>query len=92
MKTVIPTALYIRVTYDDLIVFALDELTNEGIPPIFENLVAKAFELFPKRFQLPGYPQWPDSSLVEKSWLRCRPDKGLINGSKSKGFVLTQKG
>ncbi len=92
MTHAVPTALYIRISYDDLLVYALNELINEGKQPVFENLVAKTFELFPKRFQLPGYPHWPDSSLVEKSWLRCRTDKNLINGSKSKGFSLTDKG
>lgn len=84
--------VYINMSYDDLLVYALYELQNSNKHATFENLVAKVFELFPKRFQLPGYPEWPDSSLVEKSWLRCRTDKGLVYGSKSKGFTLTSKG
>lgn len=83
---------YTEISYDDLLVYALFKLQQENKHTTFENLVYKSFTLFPKRFQLPGYPNWPDSSLVDKSWLRCRSDKNLIYGSKSKGFTLTSKG
>ncbi len=92
MKQRVPSSIYMNLSYDDLVIFALYELQNNNNPATFENLVAKSFELFPKRFQLPGYDQWPDSSLIDKSWLRCRSDKGLIKGNKSKGFTLTVKG
>lgn len=92
MKTNISQSIYMNFSYDDLLIFALFELQKNNVQATFENLVAKSFELFPKRFQLPGYDQWPDSSLIDKSWLRCRSDKGLINGNKSKGFTLTLKG
>lgn len=81
-----------NLSYDDLLVFALYNLQNTNSHTTFENLVANSFKLFPKRFQLPGYSEWPDSSLIDKSWLRCRTDKGLIYGNKSKGFTLTLKG
>lgn len=83
---------YIEISYDDLLVYALFRLQQENKHTTFENLVYQSFILFPKRFQLPGYPTWPDSSLIDKSWLRCRSDKNLIYGSKSKGFTLTSKG
>jgi hypothetical protein len=85
-------SIYIGISYDDLLIYALYEVINDKQLTTFENLVARCFKLFPERFQLPGYSQWPDSSLVDKSWLRCRTDKGLIYGSKSKGFTLTPKG
>ena len=88
----ISSALYSLMSYDKLLILALFELEENNKPTTFENLVAECFNLFPKRFQLPGFPEWPDSSIVEKSWLRCRSDKGLIYGTKSKGFRLTSKG
>ncbi|KKR28552.1 MAG: hypothetical protein UT61_C0047G0006 [Candidatus Woesebacteria bacterium GW2011_GWA1_39_8] len=93
MTIKISPAIYSSMSYDKLLVLALFELEEGNNPPTtFENLVAKCFYLFPKRFQLPGFPEWPDSSIVEKSWLRCRSDMGLIYGNKSKGFLLTSKG
>jgi hypothetical protein len=73
-------------------VFALQDLIQEGMMPTFENLVAHAFELFPERFGLPGYPHYPDSLQVNRCWVRCRTDKRLIEGSASKGFKLTLRG
>lgn len=92
MKGGFSPSAYINMSYDDLLVYSLFELQSSNEHTTFENLVAKCYGLFPKRFQLPGYPNWPDASLVERSWLRCRTDKGLIYGSKSKGFTLTSKG
>ncbi len=83
---------YLDISYDDLVVYSLFILQKREQHATFENLVYQCFTLFPKRFQLPGYSSWPDASLIERSWLRCRTDKGLMHGSKSKGFTLTQKG
>jgi hypothetical protein len=56
-----------------------------------EDIVAACFLLFPDRFALRGYPQWPDSSVVNKRWVDCRK-KAFITGSTAHGFSLTPKG
>ncbi|HXF48506.1 MAG TPA: hypothetical protein VNL73_03645 [Verrucomicrobiae bacterium] len=83
---------YLKIGMDDLVTAALYFLQRSEKTPTFENLVAKAYELFPERFAMVGYPQWPDSALINKSWLRCRADKQLITGSVATGFTLTPKG
>jgi len=91
-KEIYNPRIYKNIGYDDLVVFSLFSLIQKEVQPTFENMVSECFNLFPSRFYLPGYPQWPDSSIVEKSWVRCRTDKHLIIGSRAKGFKLTQKG
>ena len=81
-----------KVSLDDLLVVALLNLESEGAVLNFENLVARCYELFPERFSLRGYPQWPDSGVVNKSWLRARSDKHWIVGSVRQGFRLTPQG
>ena len=86
---------YEKISYDDLITFVVFQLTskNRGShQTTFEDIVAEAFRLFPKRFSLRKYPQWPDAAVVNKSWLRCRTDKKLITGSVKDGFKLTSSG
>ena len=83
---------YTALPYDDLLVYAVREIIRVQERPTFERIVAKCFELFPERFALRGYPQWPDSAVVNKSWLRCRTDKHLITGSVREGFYLTPRG
>jgi len=77
---------------DELVTYALFSLSRQGSDTTFENVVAQAFSLFPERFALRGFPQWPDSAVVNKSWLRCRSDKQYIVGSVKDGFRLTPKG
>ncbi|MFA5069741.1 MAG: hypothetical protein WC528_00465 [Patescibacteria group bacterium] len=85
--------IYNKIPYDDLLVFALYSLIQRNKVTNFENLVVECYELFPQRFGLPGYiSKYPDSSQVEKCWLRCRTDKGLITGSKAQGFEITGRG
>ncbi len=86
-------APYETISYDDLVTYVVYVLTaGNGTRTTFEDIVAKAFELFPKRFSLRGYPHWPDSAVVNKSWLRSRTDKKYIVGSVKDGFRLTQRG
>jgi hypothetical protein len=86
------TEVYETVGLDELVTYAIQLLTSEKKPVTYENIVAKAFTLFPKKFSLLGYPQWPDSAVVNKSWWRCRTDKGYITGSVKDGFRLTSLG
>ncbi len=83
---------YKHISIDELVVYAIHRLNNEKKEPTFENIVAKCFDLFPKKFHLIGYPHWPDSARVNKSWLRCRTDFHYISGSVKTGFQLTSKG
>ena len=84
--------IYTRIGLDDLVTFGVFSLKEKGKEATFEDLVVECFRLFPKRFGLVGYPMYPDSALVNKSWLRCRTDKHLIDGSAAKGFRLTPAG
>jgi hypothetical protein len=83
---------YRNLSQDHLVVAALSFLADDGKQTSFENLVAEAFSCFPERFQLEGYPDWPNAHVVGKSWVRCRTDKKWITGSASEGFKLTPLG
>jgi hypothetical protein len=85
-------AQYLTLSQDHLVAVALWYTAEEGREPSFENLVAEAYLSFPERFQLEGYPQWPNAHVVGKAWVRCRTDKKWITGSASTGFALTPIG
>ena len=64
---------YEHISYDDLVTYVVYRLTaGNGSQTTFEDIVAEAYRLFPRRFRLRGYPEWPDSAVVNKSWLRSR--------------------
>ena len=84
--------MYQNISLDDLVVVAVGSITSKRESATFERMVAECFCLFPERFSLLGYPEWPNAALVNKAWLRCRTDKGLLTGSVAEGFRLTEKG
>jgi hypothetical protein len=83
--------VYTQVALNDLVTYAVYFLSLSGEEISAEDIVAACFLLFPKRFELRGYPQWPDSTVVNKRWIDCR-NKGYIRGSTAQGFRLTPDG
>lgn len=84
--------VYTDISLDELVTYCVYILHQEKRDATFEDIVAKCFVLFPERFCLTGYSHWPDSSRVNKSWLRCRTDFKYIKGSVKSGFKVTSKG
>jgi len=83
--------IYDRIALNDLVTYAVYFLSQSGGEINAEDIVAACFKLFPERFRLRGYSEWPDSTVVNKRWLDCR-EKGLLHGSTAGGFSLTAKG
>jgi hypothetical protein len=93
MNQIFDPEIYKDLPYDDLLMFALYSVIQSGAESSIGKLVVECFKLFPQRFGLSGYmDKYPDSAQVEKSWLRCRTDKGLIVGNKAHGFQITSRG
>lgn len=86
---------YAKLPLNDLVIYSIYTLhgrkleTPAEIPA--EDVISACFILFPKRFSLQKYPQWPDSSVVRRRWSDCK-SKGYLRGSAVKGFKLTAKG
>jgi hypothetical protein len=83
--------IYTQIALNDLVIYSVHYLHSQEIEITTEDIVATCFLLFPRRFSLRGYPQWPDSTVVNKRWLDCR-SKGWITGSAAQGFKLTPDG
>jgi hypothetical protein len=74
------------------ILLAVYELSShKTLPCKYEDIVVKAFEMFPEEFQLRGYPKYPDSSDIHKPLYGQLKRLGLIR-SANKYFSLTEKG
>lgn len=88
----VPEELYANLSVDDLVLYAAKRVLDTGDECTFERLVCECFTLFPKQFAFQRYPQWPDSARIDKSYRRCRTDKGWLVGSVKQGFRLSPKG
>jgi hypothetical protein len=80
--------IYISIASHQLIVYSIYYLhqTETEITP--EDIISACFWLFPKKFSLKKYTQWPDSAMINRRWHDSR-SKGYLAGS---GIKLTAKG
>lgn len=83
--------LYRKISLNELVMYAVYAIAETKKEINSEDIVAACFLLFPERFSLRGYPQWPDSTVVNKRWLDCR-SRRYITGSTAHGFSLTPEG
>ncbi len=84
---------YKNVSLDHLIMYTLARLKDIGADLSFENAVVAAYKLFPEKFSLIGFPNYPDSLRVYTCLWRCSTDKKKlwIGGKIRQGFTLTDK-
>jgi len=87
-----PTGSAVPVSIDELLTYCVWKILKRKEQCTFERLVVECFVTFPKHFSLKGYPQYPDSARINKSWLRCRTDRGWITGSVKLSFSLSPAG
>ncbi len=86
-------AQYETVDLTGLAAFTLHWLLERHVPTTFENIVVAAFKLFPAKFSLEGFPNFPDAARVGRTLLQLAPKyRNWARGSVQKGFVLTESG
>src|SRR6266571_1249257 len=91
MKVSAPRA---KLNKRDICLYALVEAGGELEFVTTEDVAVKAFELYPERFGLIGYPQFPDvdSARVTLTDLRKEQHGSLVEGSKKRGWHVTAEG
>jgi len=82
---------YSKVILNDLVVYSVYYLHKQGSEITSEDIISACFVLFPKRFSMRKYPQYPDSGIVSRRWSDCK-SKGYLKGNAAKGFELTARG
>jgi len=83
--------LYTKITLNDLVVYSAYYLHKQGSEMTSEDLISACFVLFPNRFSMQKYPQYPDSGIVSRRWGDCK-SKGYLRGNATRGFKITAKG
>src|SRR6266581_4132870 len=74
------------------IILAMSNLSGGSSKPLrYEDIVVKAFQMFPQDFALRGYSQYPDSSDIHKPLYGPLKRAGYILAG-NKQFRLTPKG
>jgi hypothetical protein len=83
--------VYTKVTLNDLVVYSVYYLHKQRSEITSEDIISACFVLFPKRFSLRKYSQWPDSGIIRRRWSDGK-SKGYLRGSAASGFQITAKG
>jgi len=84
---------YLPIDKDRLVLFVVDYLESKGIEVTFDKVVAASFKLFPKKFSLVGFPEYPDALTVHYSaYIHNVKSKGWLQGNVQTGYKLTEKG
>lgn len=82
---------YKKISINDLILFSINSVILDRRECTFERLIKECFDLFPKAFGFPEYPQWPDSRKLDRP-LRTLRKRKLIAGDPTDAFSLTKEG
>jgi len=88
----LPHERYARIGLDHLLMYAVGRLKDIDADLSFENIVVAAYRLFPKKFALVGYPEYPDAKRAHKCLRRCTyKTTRWLGGKERQGFALTEK-
>jgi len=83
--------IYTKIILNDLVVYSVYYLHKQGSEITSEDIISACFVLFPKRFSMRKYPQYPDSGIVSRRWSDCK-SRGYLKGNATKGFQITARG
>ena len=82
---------YANIDLDHLMIYAMGRLSKINADLSFENAVVAVFRLFPAKFGLLGFLEYPDSDRVMNCLNRCTKPKRWIDGRPRQGFSLNNR-
>lgn len=84
---------YENIDLNSLTVYVLSFLLENKIPTTFEIIVVTLFRMFPEKFSLEGFKEFPDATRVNRALLQLRPKyRSWAQGDVQLGFTLTEEG
>jgi len=84
---------YTPLDKDRLVLFTVNYLESKKIEPTFDKIVATTFKLFPKKFSLIGFPEYPDGKTIYYCvYNHCTLTKKWLFGNVQSAFRVTERG
>lgn len=84
---------YLSLDKDRLVLFAVNFLESRKIEPTFDKIVVATFRLFPKKFSLIGFPEYPDGRTIYYcTYNHCTLTKKWLLGNVQSAFEITERG
>jgi hypothetical protein len=84
---------YSSLDKDRLVLFAVNFLESRKIEPTFDKIVVATFRLFPKKFSLIGFSEYPDGRTIYYcAYNHCTLTKKWLFGNVQSAFKITERG
>lgn len=88
-----PTEKYASIDLNRLTTYTIDILGTLDIPSSIENIAVANHRMFPRRFAMVGFPEYPDLVRVNRALLQLGPKyRNWATGIAKLGWSLTQGG
>lgn len=90
----LPAANYDSFDLDRLVVYTLFVLEENKVPLYFDFIAVGLFRLFPRKFSMANFRQYPDTNRINKALRRLTDQKrkSWATGNIENGFYLTDLG
>jgi len=89
----IPAERYENEQLAALTVYSVYWLRQWGLRPGVEAITILNHRLFPTRFGMHSFPEFPDANRTMRSLLQCGPKyRGWLSGSNRRGYAITPTG
>lgn len=89
----IPVSRYQNEQLAALTVYSIHWLRKWGLRPNVESITVLNHRLFPERFGMDFFPEFPDANRTLRSLLQCGPKyRGWLSGSNKRGYAITPSG
>lgn len=88
------TKSYENFDLDRLAIYAMHFLEEKKIPLYFDYIASTLFKLFPEKFSMANFKQYPDTNRISKALRRLVDEKrrNWATGSIENGFYMTETG
>ena len=74
-------------------VYAIHALSKVGVPATKETITVALFRMYPAKWSLVGFPEYPDSERVNRALLQLRPKyRDWAYGDSQLGWTLNERG
>ena len=84
---------YLDLDKDRLVLYTVDFLQSRNIEPTFDKIVVAVFKLFPKKFALIGFSEYPDGRTIYYCvFNHCTITRKWLSGNVQSGFRITDRG
>jgi hypothetical protein len=88
-----PVDTYSQIDLNRLTAYTILKLKELDVPCTIENIAVANHRMFPRRFAMVGFPEYPDVSRVNRALLQLRPKyRNWATGNARLGWALTAAG